>query len=176
MLFRSDPESVAETPAQPPHFEHVSTDARRTCAVDTNGDVSCWGVGFRGKSRDDVDLAQVSLGYSHACGISSKKRVICWGDDGRRQASPPSGTFEQVSAGYIHSCAVETSGTIQCWGSNEDGGDILNERTGQADPPSGRFIQVSAGHLHTCAVKRSGEVVCWEIGRASCRERVYCEV
>ena len=102
--------------------------------------------------RTWMHFAQVSLGYSHSCGIDSGGSVRCWGQDTWGQSTPPTGTFTQVSTGSLHNCGISSSGTVQCWGY-----DVY----GQSTPPAGTFTQVSAGGNHTCGINSAGAVQCW---------------
>src|SRR5262245_12068955 len=97
-------------------------------------------------------LVQLSAGYGHTCGVRPDGTLLCWGENGSGQATPPAITAQQVSAGLLHSCAVKTDGTLACWGGNA---------YGQASPPGGIFTEVSAGGTHTCAVQNDGHLACW---------------
>ena len=67
------------------------------------------------------DLASVSAGFDHTCGVRTNGAVACWGNDHGGQASPPDGVFFAVSAGWAHSCGVKTDGSVACWGKNDFG-------------------------------------------------------
>ena len=97
-----------------------------------------------------VSRVALSSGHSHSCALREDGTPICWGDNERGQASPPTGErFIAISSGYSHSCALREDGTPICWGDNEHG---------QASPPVGeRFIAIS-GH---CGLREDGTPVCW---------------
>jgi Regulator of chromosome condensation (RCC1) repeat len=93
-----------------------------------------------------------SAGGHQSCGLRTDGTVVCWGDNGHGEATPPAGAFSQVSAGAMHTCGLKPDGTLACWGDNA---------YGQATPPTGTFRQVSAGYGHTCGLKTDGTAVCW---------------
>ncbi len=98
---------------------------------------------------------QVAAGAKHSCAVDSGA-VMCWGNDARGQASPPTalGPVRQVTGGRFHSCALDTTGVVRCWG---------DDAQGQSSPPSdlGDVVQVTAGDGHTCALDSVGTVTCW---------------
>jgi hypothetical protein len=95
---------------------------------------------------------EVEAGAAHTCGLLSNRSLVCWGENGYGQSTPPAGTFTQVSGGNAHTCGVKSDGTAACWGDNS---------SGQSTPPAGTFTQVSAGGSHTCGVKSDGTAACW---------------
>src|SRR5687767_11812133 len=96
--------------------------------------------------------ASVSAGGIHTCGVRTDGVVLCWGDNGQGQSTPPSGTFTAVSAGGIHTCGIRTNGMVACWGANG---------AGQSTPPAGTFTVLTAGDAHSCGIRTDGTVACW---------------
>jgi hypothetical protein len=64
---------------------------------------------------------EVEAGDNHTCALLSNRHVVCWGNNGTGQSTPPAGTFTQVSAGGFHTCGVKSDGTAACWGDNTHG-------------------------------------------------------
>ncbi len=120
-----------------------------TCALDTGGDVYCWGSNTFGQVGDDTlfsksepvqvrslpPIEELALGLNHSCARSSDGSVWCWGanNDGRlgnASATPPRelpvlvnevSDAAKIAAGDEHSCAVRFDGTGVCWGNNDLG-------------------------------------------------------
>ena len=78
----------------------ISTGASHTCALNSSGNVLCWGFNDRGQLGDDstsnrsypafvvqIDgsstplrgVVQLSAGNSHTCALTSAETVLCWG-------------------------------------------------------------------------------------------------
>jgi len=74
--------------------------------------------------------------------------VVCWGNNGFGELSPPTPNFLQVSAGAGYVCGVKPDATLACWGRND---------VSQASPPPGNFQQVSAGLDFACALRTGRE-------------------
>lgn len=74
-----------------------------TCALDTAGQVYCWGRGDFGQ------LGNGSTGNSNVPVAVSTSGVL----SGK--------TLTQVAAGFEHACAVDTAGAAYCWGFNNKG-------------------------------------------------------
>ena len=84
----------------------VRTGASHSCAIDTSGDVQCWGEGADGQlgnggTSDSLVPVNVSLpsgakavdlalGHLHTCALLTNGSVMCWGD----------GTYGQLGAGW----------------------------------------------------------------------------
>ena len=115
----------------------ISVGYRRTCALQVDGNVRCWGMA------------------TGAGGTDSSTSVAVGGLTG----------VTQVAAGSDHACALLTDGSVRCWGSNQFG-QLGNGTTADSLVPVGVYglsgvLQVTAGSEHTCALIGAGSVVCW---------------
>lgn len=128
----------------------VATANDRSCGVQTNHTLWCWGqIGFGKRGNTLVTRsrvfpwqigrswawASVSLGGANAaCGLHTDRSLWCWGDGDEGQLGTGSTKFQDkpvrvpgpsnwamVSTGYGHSCGVRTDHTLWCWGSNTEG-------------------------------------------------------
>jgi alpha-tubulin suppressor-like RCC1 family protein len=120
----------------------VSTGSSHSCAVKSNGQVTCWGSNDRGRLGNGTET-------------DSRSPVPVEGID----------SAISVSAGYDHSCAVLDNGTVQCWGYNSYGqlGDGSDNRSSTPVTVVGidSAVSVSSGSEFSCAVLLSGGVECW---------------
>jgi alpha-tubulin suppressor-like RCC1 family protein len=103
----------------------------------------------------------ISFGGYHAAAITNEGKVICWGDNYRRQCDVPaeldSEVVVSVSCGGHHTAVLTAAGNVVLRGWNN---------CGQLDVPaelaaSGRVSAISCGYDHTCVVTQAGEVACW---------------
>lgn len=123
--------------------------AQGACVVTNTGGAKCWGLngtGQLGNGTTDnafapVDVfglssgvAQIAVGSTHACAVTTAGAVECWGNNNKGQlgdgtfttsttpvASGLSSGVRRVSAGAQRSCAVLTTGGLKCWGAGESG-------------------------------------------------------
>ena len=127
----------------------VSAGSEHTCALLSNGTVSCWGANSFGQLGDGTttnrSTPQVIPGLTGVTALGS-------------------------GSGYHHTCVVRTGGNLRCWGSNADG----ELGTGTASPQQTTPVNVvgvtgatavatggGAGREHTCAILAGGAVSCW---------------
>jgi len=143
-----------------------------TCAVHTNGSITCWGddntLPFVYKEGDYVE---VELGMGNpvsdssgdeyrdtgACALDDIGTLECWnlGTFSTTKSVPTSGTFISLAGGQ-HFCAVSSTSTIECWGPDNSGE--------SSDVPLwNNFSSVSTGYKLTCAITTDKHAECWGI-------------
>jgi len=129
---------------------------------------------------------QVSSGGEHACAVSQKGKVYCWGQGTEGQLGTGSFTnrtvptlidttslgdiiFDEVKAGSRHTCARSIQGRIYCWGEGANGKlghtDLTNQNTPVLVLASvGQFTNVvglEVGYNHSCGLTSEGKLFCW---------------
>jgi alpha-tubulin suppressor-like RCC1 family protein len=146
--------------ASPPSglFSKVSAGRDTTCAIKSDGSVTCWGneeTGIVTGAPQAYGFSSLSVGGYHACALRNKN-VVCWGQDDYGQISPPEPNMEftNIACGNYHTCAVQANGYVVCWGNDGE-----KESTGY--PPGMRFTEVTAGNGHSCALTVQRRAVCW---------------
>jgi alpha-tubulin suppressor-like RCC1 family protein len=183
----------------------TSGPADHTCGLTSGGGAYCWGLNSSGQigaptsntctlplSRKGtvscalapvavsggLNLAAVSAGASHTCGVTTGGAAYCWGDnlggdlgDGTTTSRPApvavAGglTFTAVSAGLRYSCGLTSSGAAYCWGTNDHGQLGDGTRTNRATPVAVvggiSFVAVRTGSRHSCGLTAGGTAYCW---------------
>ncbi len=140
---------------------HLAAGANHTCAVMTDGKVTCWGANSSGQLGDD----------------STSERHTPVEVKNIPEPTKPLTTAKFITAGDDHNCVLVASTGLRCWGENGAGqlGDgSTTDRTkplapaGLGDPDDDilanvpAFIyDVSAGRDDTCAVMLDTTVSCW---------------
>lgn len=132
-------------------FETVTVGATAACGIDADGDAWCWGRNDQGELGTGAAggvfsspqlvagghaFAQLSAGWTFACGVDTDGAALCWGQDmfgqlGRGVTGmtvvPAPGpvvgghVFRSVEAGYQHACGIATDGGTWCWGAGDSG-------------------------------------------------------
>jgi alpha-tubulin suppressor-like RCC1 family protein len=112
-----------------------------SCALLSNGQVTCWGHNAAGELGDGTTTMRptpivTSLSYPTV----------------------------QLAAGALHTCALLATGAVRCWGSNYHGqlgdGTSMNQRLLPVAVTTG-MVTLSAGNRHTCGVRLDGTARCW---------------
>lgn len=194
LTFRSTPQKVAGLTG----VTSISAGYSSTCAVLATGVLKCWGDNSLAQlgngSRTDsatpvtaiaINLApgvtEVSVGWKHACAITTAGAARCWGGNDQGQlglgsesdvwdyAQPVVGLsagVTDISAGYEHTCAVVNGGGM-CWG-NSALGALGAGGTGYSRVPVaiagsgvGPVTDISAGEDVTCAKSETRAAWCW---------------
>eukprot|EP00775_Hariotina_reticulata_P002026 gene2026-2348_t len=162
-----------------------------SCAVWTDGTVSCWGSNLYGQLGINstvkftalpqqvpgiTDATWINAGDYHTCVTTKSGRAYCWGlnyagklGDGTTQNSIAPvqvlglDNAVTIAAGGDHSCATLRSGEISCWGDNlyYQLGDGTTSRLPGMVVGVSGAISLSADHEHTCAALDNGLAVCW---------------
>ena len=177
----------------------IAAGGAETCAVLSDNSLKCWGRNNKGQLGNGTSgttavttpvytslvpasftVAQIEIGSSHSCAISTLGAAWCWGEftNGRLGTTASSnavtpvataslgGTASEVAAGGAHTCAMLTNGTLSCFGSNNMGqlGQAL--ATASSSTPTlvtlaATATHVSAGGQFTCALMTSASVQCF---------------
>ena len=144
-------------------IQKVSVDGYHSCALDVNGEVTCWGA--LQVLAPEGPFVDISLGMYHSCGLRTDGSVECWSaglenkDVG--QFDVPEGVvFRQISSGAEHVCGLDDVGLIHCWGAGQS--DLgVSPDFGQSIVPAGVFTKVVSGDYHSCGQDEEGYVTCW---------------
>jgi alpha-tubulin suppressor-like RCC1 family protein len=163
------------------------------------GAVQCWGVNNASQLGDQSNqnsnmavpvtglpatapVVSVAAGESHACALTDKGAVYCWGADDVGQlgqgttgetiaAAIPVPSLESgvaaLAAANDFTCALLTDHTVDCWGNNAAGqlgnGTVFNgTKPGPVSGLSG-VGSICAGFNFACATT-AGPVYCWGYG------------
>jgi alpha-tubulin suppressor-like RCC1 family protein len=178
---------VQTTPSNLPGYtSNVSAIAaghHHTCALTTDGAVSCFGYSWNNNLSPGINsgAVDISAGYLHTCALMSYGGVKCWGrNDSGGQLGDGTNTnrvaavdvlgltsgVTAITTGMEFSCALLNTGAVKCWGYNGYGqlGDGTNTNRSTPVQVSGLtsgVVSISAGQNHTCALLDTGAVKCW---------------
>jgi len=71
-------------------YTYVSSGDDQSCAVNTEGYVTCWGeTEFGVLEAPPARFQIVSSGWNSACGITVDNEVLCWGSNQSGQLDVP---------------------------------------------------------------------------------------
>ena len=157
--------------------ESLSIGNFHACAIQTNGQLSCWG-----KAGDDrlviptnqdgsaiTDWTFVEAGFANACGIRQGGSVVCFGRQTFDRSAGPSGAgpFIDVTVGVYNGCALDADGSVECWGST--GIAVLDPL--KAPPTDVEFAEIEMAteqsYFYACGLDRDGEAHCWGVAGAA---------
>lgn len=142
-------------------FHGVVTGFGFVCALDAEGRAFCWGnnewgqLGRRGDGADGAvrpvataaRFTRLSAGRDHACGVTTKRVVLCWGLDSNGSLGPVS--VDRCTIWFQPRPHRSTRAPAAC------------ARTPRRVPLPGPALDVAAGDSHTCALTVKGELHCW---------------
>ena len=140
----------------------ASSDGRRLCAVERDGDAVCWAPHGAWRDWAGGGFAQVSADAE--CGVTVDGGLECWGEGVTAFEELPGGRFVEVvgvktrdrgltAVGPV--CALDAGGALACWG------DLVNFDRSRI--PEGRFTAVAANGIEACALGAGGDVECWQL-------------
>jgi alpha-tubulin suppressor-like RCC1 family protein len=117
--------------ASPPsgNFIDVSAGKDSTCAINTNGEIQCFGKGYENYVGDEMfgiydssipngTFVEVSVGPgTQACAISTTGDIHCWGlEMFFEESHVREGPFIHVNVYFNGICGIRTNHTVECWG------------------------------------------------------------
>ena len=124
-----------------------------SCALSTDGQVFCWGVGTSGQLGNNAAITSSTPVAVDTTGALLGK------------------TVRQISAGANHACALTTENLAYCWGMNSEGRLGNNAVASTVTTPvavtmsgvlSGKTINsIHAGGAFTCAIASDNQAYCW---------------
>jgi len=146
-----------------PWTDLAAAQLHRTCAVDSNGHVWCWGV----NKAHDADwyyvLGDRTNSHGGNCGYGDCSlipvRVVMDGN------GTPLADVTTVTLGINHSCALRADGTVWCWGRNFFGQLGDGTTTDRVTPVQVSTLQgvtqVACNGDFCCARTQLGAAWCW---------------
>lgn len=107
----------------------VSSRTRHSCALLTNGTLTCWGEDIHGQLgngnnqpislpvgvRQISSAIQAGSGETNSCALLTGGTVKCWGGDSNRDR------VSELSLGGDFACLRTTNGNVGCWGDGNQG-------------------------------------------------------
>ncbi len=159
---KGDTEPTPTTVAGLSGVQSIAVGPNYTCALGTDGGISCWGANLSGEigngcapcglpgsaAEQDVVLMPLAVG-----GLSGPAAAVV------------ANTAYSDELGY--SCAVLRTGGIECWGSDSLGLSGRPNITGIAPtavPGVTNAVAVTAAVSSACALLADGTVACWGLG------------
>ncbi len=166
-----------------------------TCALLSDGTITCWGENDLGLSASAApgipatlvggvtDAVGMAIGGTFGCDLRSTGTVECWGlgplgqpgtDITSYSASPVAvsglSDVRALVAGWFHVCALRKDGTVACWGDNSSGQLGDGTRTDSPTPVEVSGLtgvaSISTTAYATCALLADGSLRCWGMNLA----------
>lgn len=69
-------------------FVHLSAARHRSCALDPQHHIHCWGTSSLVPQPPEGEFVELTLG-SNACGVRQDGYIVCWGYDEWGETTPP---------------------------------------------------------------------------------------
>jgi len=144
----------------PGTFSKVDVGNFGGCAIDTSGNLQCWGETPSQTDASTHDregsFVDISMGYEHGCVLDVDGVITCFGKNQFGQTNVPTvgdKPFIGVFVGSYSSCGIYNDNTVTCWGYD----------IGQLDVnPNTQYLEGAAGISTACGILASThEVECW---------------
>lgn len=130
-----------------------------------------------------LQLAAVSAGLHHTCGLTPDSTAYCWGRNTEGESGDGTSTnrvrpvpvatslkFASMTAGTFHTCALTAAGVAYCWGWNLSGslgvGDTDRRLVPTAVVGGQHFERLESGDEVTCGITRERDPYCWGWNRS----------
>jgi len=154
------------------NWKSVSTATHHACAIDTNGQLACWGLNESGQLGTNVGQIGAYTDWSgdryqlddqYGSELEGKYSDELKGRARPFVIPPNDAVWKQISVGGGHSCAIRAHGDLFCWGENNDG-EAIPAIGGLIETPlqiQGTWLEVASGGDHTCAINTQHKLSCW---------------
>lgn len=149
-----------KVPADLKNVSQLQSGNRFNCALSNKG-IRCWGE-MAGQSRRDILIGPrvlknpklLAVGFDHACAVSAKDEIKCWGKNELGEGTPPAGlkNISEISLGMTNSCAIADKKVV-CWGIQSTGSTSVPENL--SNPHN-----LTSGWWHHCVQTDDG-LKCW---------------
>ncbi len=183
-----DPDPDPEPdPVPAPRFAEVAVATDRSCAIDEDGGVLCWGLDLLDAEWGAAVLAPrlvpgvegalgVALGETYACALIDGAGIQCWGltplagfEPGALPEQPffltGSSDVTDFALSPSRICGVLTSGGLRCWGIMTDPGDCFESAMSVVDafdvPGVSDATSVVVSGSATCFTRVDGSSSCY---------------
>ncbi|MGZ3808693.1 MAG: hypothetical protein ACXVCE_11450, partial [Bacteriovorax sp.] len=110
-------------PLQIENPSNIAAGNRFSCLIEKKG-IRCWGE-IPGQNKTEILIGPsllknprlLSVGYEHACAVSEKDVIKCWGKNDFGEGVPPKQlkNISEISLGMSNSCVIANKKVI-CWG------------------------------------------------------------
>lgn len=144
-----DDEGLGTPPEDASGYSQVAVGELRTCALNLQGELSCWG-GLATENPPSGRFVDVASGFAVSCAVSEAGVLTCWGDLEYMGAHPNERAL-MVDLHWSTGCVLTADRAVLCWGAN-----IVPGR--YADGP---FVKVDVGRDGGCGLDEDGGVECW---------------
>lgn len=145
-------------------FSSVALSLEGSCALGSNGAMSCLGRTGAVLEPSGTSFRQIGLGGVGHCALSPRGQVACWTEDPLQYL--PGFVFKSIAqsdAQFV--CGITPSSDAYCWGSGASGQLGNGVASNRALPTlvSGglKFKELSLGEAHTCGLTLTNQVYCW---------------
>lgn len=182
-------------------WRNVSVATFHTCALRTDNTAYCWGhnsagqIGIGSTANVNYTSPQAVVGghsftkitstSSTNCGITTAKKIYCWGNGGTGQLGdgtlvsknvPTAITrndldWKDISGGAAEFCALQdVTGYLYCWGRNYEG--LVNQTFNFVNAPflvdnTDTYEKVNLGQFSGCVINTVGDLKCWGVNYGS---------
>lgn len=160
----------------------LSVSWQHSCAITSDGEVACWGLGgstFQSPTPKLIagldHVVEIATGQVLDCARRADGKVLCWGEDnGGEPAEILGATFSSIVVGGGVACGVVagSSGGVACAGASFlTGSSCSNDVTTWSPlavpvPSLTGVAGIAGGEWHACAFEESGSTWCWGCGFA----------
>ena len=138
-------------------FRSLEAQTNKTCALDDQGALTCWGDDYDGSLASSPTHAgnlSISMGANHNCVLLNNGTIQCWGTstNGEGEAPSTNADYTRVVSGDQHNCALNNQGEVFCWG---------YPTAAAGFPTDTGHKQLVAGRFHNCVIASNGAPRCW---------------